>query len=69
MTWRGVSQRLFAVQHHRHPGVTLHEAARREGGFVQQFDMAEALHELLPQNLQLEFRQPVAHAAMDPKPE
>ena len=61
--------RLFRVADHRHPRVALHESTGRERWLVQHFDMAEAFHDFLPEDLQLQFGQTVADAAVDTEAE
>ena len=66
---RGVSQRLFSMQDNGHPCVAFDESAGREGWFVHNFNVAETLHQFLPQYLKLKFSETIADAAVDAKAE
>jgi hypothetical protein len=46
-----------------------HEVGLYSLRLTYKFNKTEALHDLLPQNAQLHFRQAIAHATMDAKAE
>src|SRR5437763_5199292 len=54
---------------HRHGLITLHEIRAQPAWFVHDFDEREAFQYLLPHDLQLHFRQPVADATMNTEAE
>src|SRR6185437_14185962 len=66
---RGRRFGALCVQSYRHAVVALHEARRDAAGFAGEFDVREAFHDLFPDDLELQFRQAIADAAVNAEAE
>ena len=63
------SKQLLWMANNWHPSVTFNKGAGCQAWLVQNFDMAESLHNLFPENPELKLAEAVTHAAVNTETE